>query len=186
MTGQDARGVAARMQVVQGDITRLEVDAVVNAANDRLLPGGGVCGAIHAMAGPELEAACRKIGHCPTSEAVLTPGFALPARFVLHAVGPVWGGGARGEDELLASCYRRSLELAAAHGLKSVAFPAISTGIYGFPADRAAGIAVGAVAEALRAMPGIEVTFCCYSAESTALHAAALARSGSAAEGGAA
>ena len=119
------------------DITTLGVDAIVNAANEHLAPGGGVCGAIHRVAGPELAAACATLGHCPTGEVRLTPGFRLPARFVIHAVGPVWRGGGAGEPELLASVYRSSLQLAAEHGLKSVAFPAISTGIFGYPLDAA-------------------------------------------------
>jgi O-acetyl-ADP-ribose deacetylase (regulator of RNase III) len=165
-----------RMRVVEGDITKLEVDAIVNAANERLAPGGGVCGAIHRAAGPELAAACARVGHCPTGDARLTPGFALPARFVVHAVGPVWHGGDRGEDALLAGCYRRSLELAAAEGCRSIAFPAISTGIYGFPAERAAGIAVRTVAEQLAGEPRIEeVLFCCFGAASAELHRKALA-----------
>jgi O-acetyl-ADP-ribose deacetylase (regulator of RNase III) len=137
--------MATVIEVVQGDITTLAVDAVVNAANEALASGSGVCGAIFAGAGPDLVDACRALGGCATGDAVITPGFALPARWIIHTVGPVWQGGHRGEDELLASCYRRSLELAAARGLRSIAFPAISTGVYGFPADRAAGIAVGTV-----------------------------------------
>jgi O-acetyl-ADP-ribose deacetylase (regulator of RNase III) len=169
----DLRG---RMRVVEGDITRLEVDAIVNAANDRLAPGGGVCGAIHRAAGPELAKACAAIGGCPTGEARITPGFKLPARHVVHAVGPVWHGGGRGEDELLAGCYRRSLELAAAEGCRSIAFPAISTGIYGFPAEQAAGLAVRTVAEALAREARIEeVLFCCFGAASAELHRQALA-----------
>jgi O-acetyl-ADP-ribose deacetylase (regulator of RNase III) len=165
-----------RCRVVEGDITKLEVEAIVNAANERLARGGGVCGAIHAAAGPELAEACRRIGGCPTGEARITPGFALPARFVIHAVGPVWQGGGANEDALLASSYRRSVELARENGLRSIAFPAISTGIYGFPAERAAGIAVRAVREALRgeALPQ-EVVFCCFGAASAALHREALA-----------
>lgn len=141
------------IEVVVGDITRLDVDAVVNAANERMLGGGGVDGAIHRAAGPELLAACRAIPEvrpgvrCPTGEARITPGFRLPARHVVHTVGPVWRGGGHGEDEALASAYRTSLALAEAHGLDSVAFPAVSTGVYGFPADRAARIAVATVRE---------------------------------------
>jgi O-acetyl-ADP-ribose deacetylase (regulator of RNase III) len=164
-------GIAARMRVVEGDITRLVVDAIVNAANGRLAPGGGVCGAIHRAAGPGLAAACAAVGGCLTGEARLTPGFALPARFVIHAVGPVWQGGDAGEDGLLAACYRNSLALAARHGLATVAFPAISTGIYGFPPERAAPIAVRAAAEALAREPGLrEVAFCCFGAPSAELH----------------
>jgi O-acetyl-ADP-ribose deacetylase (regulator of RNase III) len=134
--------------VVQGDITRLAVDAIVNAANERLLGGGGVDGAIHAAAGPRLLDACRQIPEvrpgvrCPTGDARITPGFLLPARYVIHTVGPIWHGGGAGEDELLASCYRRSLALAAAHDVESIAFPAISCGVYGFPVRRAATIAI--------------------------------------------
>lgn len=126
----------------QGDITTLGVDAIVNAANSSLLGGGGVDGAIHRAAGRELLAACRELGGCPTGEARTTPGFRLPARWVIHTVGPVWRGGGGGEDDLLASCYRSSLREADSVGARTVAFPAISTGVYGFPRDRAAGIAV--------------------------------------------
>ncbi len=168
-------GVRERMRVVEGDITALDVDAIVNAANERLAPGGGVCGAIHRAAGPELAKACAAIGHCPTGDARLTPGFGLKARFVVHAVGPVWQGGVAGEDALLASAYRRSCEVAAAAGARSLAFPAISTGIYGFPAERAAPIAVRAVAQALADDPRLaDVVFCCFGAGSAALHRAAL------------
>jgi O-acetyl-ADP-ribose deacetylase (regulator of RNase III) len=136
------------LEVVQGDITTLEVEAIVNAANERMLGGGGVDGAIHRAAGPQLLAACRDVPEvrpgvrCPTGEARLTPGFALTARFVVHTVGPVWRGGQQGEPELLASCYRSSLALAVEHGIQSIAFPAISCGIYGYPLDEAAEIAV--------------------------------------------
>ena len=133
---------SARLQVVQADITTLAVDAIVNAANRSLLGGGGVDGAIHRAAGPALLEECRKLGGCPPGLAKLTGGHRLPARHVIHTVGPVWNGGRQGEDETLASCYRESLRLAEAHGCGSVAFPAISTGIFGFPAERAAAIAV--------------------------------------------
>lgn len=155
-----------RLVAVAADITTLAVDAIVNAANERLLGGGGVDGAIHRAAGPELLAACRAIGGCPTGEARITPGFRLPARFVIHTVGPVWQGGGRGEPERLESCYRGSLALAVEHGATTVAFPAISTGVYGYPLADATRIAVATVAAALVDEPGIvQVTFCCFGAE---------------------
>lgn len=166
---------AARMRVVEGDITLLEVDAIVNAANSRLAGGGGVDGAIHRAAGPELPAACRAIGGCLTGEARITPGFRLPARFIIHTVGPVWQGGRAGEADLLAGCYRNALELAARHRLATVAFPAISTGVYGYPPERAATVAVRAAAEVLAREPVLrEVTFCCFTAASARLHHRAL------------
>jgi O-acetyl-ADP-ribose deacetylase (regulator of RNase III) len=167
----------ARCEVVEGDITRLAVDAIVNAANRALEPGGGVCGAIHRAAGPELARACRAVAPCPTGEARITPGFRLPARHVIHAVGPVWQGGGAGEEAALAACYRSALRLAAGHGLASIAFPAISTGIYGFPAERATEIAVATVAELLAATPSLErVVFACFDAATAARYRAALAR----------
>jgi O-acetyl-ADP-ribose deacetylase (regulator of RNase III) len=166
-----------RIEIVEGDITRLAVDAIVNAANGSLLGGGGVDGAIHRAAGPELLAECRMLGGCATGEAKITRGYRLPARYVIHTVGPVWRGGDAGEEALLASCYRRSLQLAAQYKLSRIAFPAISTGIYGFPADRAAEIAVATVAETLAGGDLPErVILCCFGETSTAAHRAALAR----------
>ncbi|RMF44515.1 MAG: O-acetyl-ADP-ribose deacetylase [Deltaproteobacteria bacterium] len=150
--------------LVEGDITRLKVDAIVNAANRTLLGGGGVDGAIHRAAGPELLEACRKLNGCETGEARLTPGFLLPARFVIHTVGPVWHGGDRGEESLLASCYRNSLRIAADQGLKSIAFPCISTGVYRFPVRLASEIAIDTVLEATAGSQSLEkVVFCCFS-----------------------
>lgn len=146
------------------DITTLDTDAIVNAANELLAPGGGVCGAIHRAAGPELARACARIGRCPTGEARLTPGFRLPARYVIHAVGPVWRGGGEGEAALLASAYRSALRLARDHGLRSVAFPAISTGIYDYPLDQATGVAVSTVRESASVSASLErVIFACFS-----------------------
>ena len=160
-----------RIEIVEGDITALDLDAIVNAANTTLLGGGGVDGAIHRAAGPELRAACEKLGGCETGEAKITPGFGLKARHVIHTVGPVWGGGERGEDRLLASCYRNSLTLAHTNGLASIAFPAISTGAYRFPPDRAAFIALRTVIEAIGATGPIQrVVFCCFGAESREHH----------------
>lgn len=170
----------AELRVAVADITTLAVDAIVNAANEKLLAGGGVCGAIHRAAGPELEEECRTLGGCPTGEARITRGYRLPARHVIHTVGPVWHGGDQGEPELLASAYRASLDLARAHALKTVAFPAISTGIFGFPPDLAARIAIATVASVAEAHPDAfdEIVFCCFSGDSAALHRDALAALG--------
>ena len=149
--------MTARIEVIHADITTLPVDAIVNAANSSLLGGGGVDGAIHRAAGARLLEATRKIGGCPTGQARLTPGFALPAKWVIHTVGPVWQGGHAGEDELLASCYRESLNLASSVGARSVAFPAISTGAYGFPVERAARIATAEIRVSLDQYPEIDL-----------------------------
>ena len=155
---------AATCDILVADITTLPLDTIVNAANARLQRGGGVDGAIHRAAGPQLQAELDTLGGCPTGSAKITRGYRLPATYVIHAVGPVWNGGQSGEDELLASCYRTALELAADHRLASIAFPAISTGVYAFPADRAARIAVGTVAAELGASDrGItHAVFCCF------------------------
>jgi O-acetyl-ADP-ribose deacetylase len=167
---------AARLEVCVADITTLPLDAIVNAANGSLLGGGGVDGAIHRAAGPELLAECRTLGGCQTGSAKITRGYRLPAKHVIHAVGPVWGGGGRGEEGLLASCYRAALDLAAAHRLRSLAFPAISTGVYRFPADRAARIAVATIAAELAGARNSidQVVFCCFSAEAADHHLAAV------------
>jgi O-acetyl-ADP-ribose deacetylase (regulator of RNase III) len=185
MTRNDMSELAAeigdtRLEIVVADITTLDVDAVVNAANRSLLGGGGVDGAIHRAAGPQLLEECRTLGGCDTGAAKITRGYKLKARHVIHAVGPVWSGGGKGEEALLASCYRSALDLAAAHGLTSIAFPAISTGIYRFPADLAARIAVGTVASEIAAHArGMQrVLFCCFSAESAEHHKTAFAELG--------
>lgn len=165
------------LHVIVADITTLDVDAIVNAANSSLLGGGGVDGAIHRAAGPELLAECETLGGCETGSARITRGYRLKAKYVIHAVGPVWHGGGAHEDDLLAGCYRSALDLAAGHKLKSIAFPAISTGVYGFPADRAARIAVGTVAADVSAHPrGLDrVIFCCFSDASAEHHKDAFA-----------
>ena len=166
-----------QIEVLLADITTLDVDAIVNAANSSLLGGGGVDGAIHRAAGPQLRAECATLGGCATGEAKITRGFQLPARHVIHTVGPVWSGGRGNEDALLASCYRSSLSLARDEGLASIAFPSISTGIYGFPAERAAKIAVATVSKELAIDPGVlsRVIFCCFDMRAAELHQAAIA-----------
>lgn len=168
------------LDIIVADITTLDVDAIVNAANRKLLGGGGVDGAIHRAAGPGLRAECAKLGGCDTGSAKITGGHQLKARHIVHAVGPVWNGGGQNEDVLLAGCYRTALDLAAAARLSSIAFPAISTGVYGFPADRAARIAVGTVSSEVSAAPrGLtQVIFCCFSDASAAHHRDAFAELG--------
>jgi len=168
-----------RIQVIEGDITTLALDAIVNAANEALRGGGGVDGAIRRAAGPKLDEECRAIGGCPTGTAVLTGGYELAANYVIHTAGPVWHGGGRNETQLLANCYRSVLDIAAKNRFRSIAFPSISTGIYGFPIARASRIAVVSVSDFLKlnSYPG-EVTFCCFGAKDVAVYREALAEAG--------
>ena len=163
--------MSTQIEVIEADITTLAVDAIVNAANESLLGGGGVDGAIHRAAGPELLKECRTLGGCPTGEARLTKGYHLPAKYVIHTVGPIWQGGGHREDELLAACYRHSLSIALRHQIRTIAFPAISTGVYRFPLERAASIAANEVWVFLGTYPDLDrVIFCCFGAEATAAY----------------
>lgn len=174
-----ADALGARFEIAIGDITHLDMDAIVNAANTSLLGGGGVDGAIHRAAGPELLAECKTLCGCATGEAKITRGYRLPARHVIHAVGPVWHGGSSGEEELLANCYRNSLTIAARHRFTSIAFPAISTGVYRFPADRGARIAVAAsIAQVSAGQAPARIIYCCFGEESAIHHATAFAEMG--------
>jgi O-acetyl-ADP-ribose deacetylase (regulator of RNase III) len=165
-----------RIEVVVGDITKLTTEAIANAANEALCGGGGVDGAIHRAAGPALLEECLKIGHCPPGAARITKGYLLPAKFIIHTVGPVWEGGTQGEADVLASCYRSSLELAARQGLRSIAFPCIATGVYGYPRDQACAVAVKAVSEWLAEHELPErVVFCCFSEQDASLYRARIA-----------
>ena len=176
---KEENGPARRLAVTEGDITKQVVDAIVNAANNTLLGGGGVDGAIHRSAGPELLAECRTLGGCPTGEARITRGYRLPAKWVIHTVGPVWRGGEEGEDELLARCYRSSLALAVRYNVQTIAFPAISTGAYGFPLERAARIAVRECTDFLQRNPTFqEIRLVCFGPAAKAAYEGALAEAG--------